>query len=64
MKSRDVILGRVRRNQPAWRELPQVPGFARPLADRFYKWFARNRYKLGCGDHCQLRTPDVEFRDS
>lgn len=38
--------------------------FARPLADRFYKWFARNRYKLGCGEHCQLRTPDVEFRDS
>jgi predicted DCC family thiol-disulfide oxidoreductase YuxK len=38
--------------------------FARPLADRFYKWFARNRYKLGCGDHCQLRAPDVEFRDT
>jgi len=31
--SRDIILGRVRRNQPAWRELPQVPDFARPLAD-------------------------------
>lgn len=26
---------------------------ARPLADRFYRWFARNRYRLGCGDHCQ-----------
>jgi predicted DCC family thiol-disulfide oxidoreductase YuxK len=38
--------------------------FARKLADRFYKWFARNRYKLGCGEHCQLRTPDVEFRDN
>ncbi len=38
--------------------------FARRLADRFYKWFARNRYKLGCGEHCQLRTPDVEFRDN
>lgn len=38
--------------------------FARPIADRIYKWFARNRYKLGCGDHCQLRSPDVEFRDS
>ena len=38
--------------------------FVRPLADRFYRWFARNRYKLGCGEHCQLRTPDVEFRDN
>ena len=38
--------------------------FVRPLADRFYKWFARNRYKLGCGDHCQLRPPDAEFRES
>lgn len=38
--------------------------FMRPLADRFYKWFARNRYKLGCGDHCQLRPPDAEFRES
>jgi predicted DCC family thiol-disulfide oxidoreductase YuxK len=24
----------------------------RPLADRFYGWFARNRYKLGCDEHC------------
>ncbi|MEO8620929.1 MAG: DCC1-like thiol-disulfide oxidoreductase family protein [bacterium] len=32
----------------------RVP-LARPLADRFYRWFARNRYRLGCGDHCQLR---------
>jgi len=31
--SRDIILGRVRRNQPAWRELPQLPDFSRPLAD-------------------------------
>jgi predicted DCC family thiol-disulfide oxidoreductase YuxK len=37
--------------------------FARPIADRFYRWFARNRYKLGCGEHCQLRPPDLEFRD-
>jgi predicted DCC family thiol-disulfide oxidoreductase YuxK len=26
--------------------------FARPLADRLYRWFARNRYRLGCGVHC------------
>lgn len=25
---------------------------ARPLAERFYRWFARNRHRLGCGDHC------------
>lgn len=24
----------------------------RSLADRFYRWFARNRYRLGCGQHC------------
>ena len=29
--------------------------FARPLAERFYRWFARNRYRLGCGDHCSYR---------
>lgn len=37
--------------------------FARPIADRLYKWFARNRYKLGCGEHCQLRAPDADFRE-
>ena len=26
--------------------------FARPLADRAYRLVARNRYRLGCGDHC------------
>jgi predicted DCC family thiol-disulfide oxidoreductase YuxK len=29
--------------------------FARTLADRFYRWFARNRYRLGCGAHCPSR---------
>ena len=37
--------------------------FVRVLADRFYKWFARNRYRLGCGEHCQSRPLDVAFRD-
>ena len=37
--------------------------FMRGLADRFYRWFARNRYKLGCGDHCQSRSLDVEYGD-
>ena len=30
--------------------------FARPLAERAYRWFARNRYRLGCSDHCQVPT--------
>lgn len=29
--------------------------FVRALADRFYRWFARNRYRLGCGEHCAMR---------
>ncbi len=33
MSSRSLILQRVRRNQPAWRELPVVPCFETPLAD-------------------------------
>lgn len=31
--------------------------FVRPLADRFYRWFARNRYRLGCGEHCTANLP-------
>jgi L-lactate dehydrogenase complex protein LldG len=33
VSSREFILRRARRNQPAWRDLPEVPSFARPLAD-------------------------------
>jgi predicted DCC family thiol-disulfide oxidoreductase YuxK len=35
--------------------------FVRPLAEKFYRWFARNRYHLGCGAHCQLRPQDLNF---
>ena len=35
----------------AW--IYEIP-FARALADRFYRTFARNRYRFGCGDHCQV----------
>ena len=35
----------------------------RPLAEKFYRWFARNRYKMGCGEHCQVRPADLDFRD-
>ena len=38
--------------------------FVRPLAERFYRWFARNRYKLGCGDHCQVRELDLDYGDN
>jgi predicted DCC family thiol-disulfide oxidoreductase YuxK len=38
--------------------------FVRPLAERFYRWFARNRYKLGCGAHCQLRQADLDFSET
>lgn len=30
----------------------RVP-FVRGLAERSYRWFARNRYRLGCGEHCR-----------
>jgi predicted DCC family thiol-disulfide oxidoreductase YuxK len=35
----------------------------RPLVDRFYRWFARNRYRLGCGEHCAVRNPDLDYGD-
>jgi predicted DCC family thiol-disulfide oxidoreductase YuxK len=41
----------------------KVP-FVRTIADRFYRWFARNRYKLGCGAHCQSRPPDVMWAEA
>lgn len=37
--------------------------FARPIAERFYRWFARNRYRLGCGEHCQFRPDALDFGD-
>ena len=38
--------------------------FVRPLADKFYRWFARNRYRLGCGAHCQSRPLDVMWEEA
>jgi predicted DCC family thiol-disulfide oxidoreductase YuxK len=38
----------------------RVP-LVRAIADRIYRWFARNRYHLGCGEHCQLRPADLSF---
>ena len=31
--------------------------FVGRLADRFYRWFARNRYRFGCGEHCTYHPP-------
>ena len=45
----------------AW--LFKIP-FVRTLADRFYKWFARNRYKMGCGAHCQSKPLDVMWDEA
>jgi predicted DCC family thiol-disulfide oxidoreductase YuxK len=30
--------------------------FARPVADRLYRWFADHRGELGCGEHCQAHA--------
>ncbi|MGH7636059.1 MAG: thiol-disulfide oxidoreductase DCC family protein [Gemmatimonadaceae bacterium] len=35
----------------------------RTVADRVYRWVARYRYRLGCGEHCQARPLDVAFPD-
>lgn len=40
-----------------------IPGFG-DLFGRFYRWFARNRYKFGCGEHCQMRPLNVDFGDT
>jgi predicted DCC family thiol-disulfide oxidoreductase YuxK len=40
----------------------KVP-FARPIADRSYEWFARNRYRMGCGEHCAVRPASRDNRD-
>ena len=38
--------------------------FMRTIADRFYRWFAKNRYRLGCGAHCQSRPLDVMWKEA
>jgi predicted DCC family thiol-disulfide oxidoreductase YuxK len=35
--------------------------FVGALIDRFYRWFARNRYHFGCGEHCQYRPLRVDY---
>jgi predicted DCC family thiol-disulfide oxidoreductase YuxK len=35
----------------------------RPLVDLLYRWFARNRYRFGCGEHCQVREANLDYQD-
>ena len=35
----------------------------RPLVDVLYRSFARNRYRFGCGEHCSVRPPDLDYHD-
>jgi predicted DCC family thiol-disulfide oxidoreductase YuxK len=39
----------------------EVP-LVRPLVGKFYRWFARNRYRLGCGEHCAVRSGSATTR--
>src|SRR5256714_15672849 len=38
--------------------------FGRPIGDRFYPWFAPNRYRMGSGAHCPGRPPDSDYAES
>jgi predicted DCC family thiol-disulfide oxidoreductase YuxK len=38
----------------------KVPLIGR-LADKLYRWFARNRYRFGCDTHCQNRPPRLDY---
>ena len=31
------------------------------LADKLYRWFARNRYRFGCGEHCRVGGSRVDY---
>jgi predicted DCC family thiol-disulfide oxidoreductase YuxK len=35
----------------------------RPLVDLFYRWFARNRYRFGCGEHCAVHPANLDYQD-
>jgi predicted DCC family thiol-disulfide oxidoreductase YuxK len=41
----------------------KVP-FVGRLADRLYRWFARNRYRFGCSEHCQVGPTRVDYEGS
>ncbi len=68
--------GRTWQGAGAIEQLLKVLPLGRPLSwvfriplvgrgiDAFYRWFARNRYRFGCGEHCQVRPRRVDFRDA
>jgi predicted DCC family thiol-disulfide oxidoreductase YuxK len=31
------------------------------MADKLYRWFARNRYRFGCGEHCGTRPSRLDY---
>jgi predicted DCC family thiol-disulfide oxidoreductase YuxK len=33
------------------------------LADKLYRWFARNRYRFGCDEHCRVREARLDYGD-
>ena len=35
----------------------------RPLVDKLYQWFARNRYRMGCGKHCAVRPANLDYEE-
>ncbi len=41
----------------------RIPFMGR-FIDRFYRWFARNRYRLGCGQHCQYRPLKIDHGEN
>ena len=59
------VCGRMVRALRKWdarsRMLEILPSQWPGLAERFYRWFARNRYRLGCGEHCQFRPTDLDY---
>jgi predicted DCC family thiol-disulfide oxidoreductase YuxK len=40
----------------------EVP-LVRPFVGKFYRWFARNRYRLGCGEHCAVKPASAAARN-
>lgn len=42
-----------------WFKIPLV----RPIVDLLYRWFARNRYRFGCGEHCQVGEANLDYGD-
>lgn len=57
----EELLRILRRGRPvSW--IFRIP-FVRPIAERLYRWFARNRYRFGCGDHCPVPAPGTRSRE-